>query len=268
MVRLTLNTLLDELQVPRAGILYVQSSTDWLQKAGFSAADTLTTLIEWTRPSGTLVMPTYPFRVTHAEYLATHPRYDVRRTPAAIGLIPEVFRRSTGVRRSLDPDFSVAALGAAAEEVVATDRHDEDPFGPASVYTRLIQRGATLVGLGVSLNTNSFIHVIDSRLSPHYPRPVYSGRQPADVTGYDGLETTVWRKALVPDFQRLTQPSAVVETAAPGATMFASRSLSGAMFFRWNLALWAQWCDVHARAAADGGTWPCWLSRLSSGTSA
>ncbi len=118
-VRLTLHAVLEELQVPRSGVLYVQSSTDWLQKAGFSATDTLAALIEWTR-GGTLVMPAYPFRVTHAEYLASRPRFDVNKTPAAIGLIPEVFRRTAGVRRSLDPDFSIAALGADAADIVET----------------------------------------------------------------------------------------------------------------------------------------------------
>ncbi len=187
MVRLTLHAILEELQVPRSGVLYVQSSTDWLQKAGFSATDTLAALIEWTR-GGALVMPAYPFRVTHAEYLASRPRFDVNKTPAAIGLIPEVFRRTAGVRRSLDPDFSIAALGADAADIVATRSGDEDPFSETSVYARLLKRDATLLGLGVSLNTNSFIHVIDSRLSDRYPRPAYAGRFPADVVDGSGAD--------------------------------------------------------------------------------
>ena len=60
--------------------------------------------------------------------LAFGPRFDVRKTPAAIGLIPEVFRRTAGVRRSLDPDFSIAALGAEAAGIVAHRPGDEDPF--------------------------------------------------------------------------------------------------------------------------------------------
>jgi aminoglycoside N3'-acetyltransferase len=260
-VRLTLHAILEELQVPRAGVLYVQSSTDWLQKAGFSAADTLAALIEWTR-GGTLVMPAYPFRVTHAEYLASRPRFDVNRTPAAIGLIPEVFRRTAGVYRSLDPDFSIAALGADAAEIVANRRGDEDPFGETSVYGRLLRMDPTLVGLGVSLNTNSFIHAIDSRLSDRYPRPAYADRFPVDVVDRSGAVTTVWRRALVPDFQKRTQPSAVVAASGPDPAMFSSRTLGDALFFRWHLPGWSAWCESHGRQAADAGQWPCWLSRL------
>jgi aminoglycoside N3'-acetyltransferase len=260
-VRLTLNTILEELQVPRAGVLYVQSSTDWLQKAGFSASDTLTALIDWTR-GGTLIMPAYPFRVTHAEYLASRPRFDVNKTPAAIGLIPEVFRRTAGVRRSLDPDFSIAALGADAGDIVETAPGDEDPFGETSVYARLLKRDSTLLGLGVSLNTNSFIHVIDSRLSDRYPRPAYAGRFAADVADSSGAVTTVWRRALVPEFQQRTQPSAVVAASGPELEMFSSRTRREAMFFRWHLPRWSAWCDSHGRSAAEAGQWPCWLSRL------
>lgn len=261
MVQLTLHAILEELQVPRAGVLYVQSSTDWLQKAGFSASDTLAALIEWTR-GGTLVMPAYPFRVTHAEYLASRPRFDVARTPSAIGLIPEVFRRTAGVRRSLDPDFSIAALGADAADIVETTAGDEDPFGETSVYARLLKRDSTLLGLGVSLNTNSFIHVIDSRLSDRYPRPAYAGRFAADVVDSSGAVTTVWRRALVPEFQQRSQPSAVVSASGCDPAMFYSRTVGDALFFRWHLPRWSTWCDSHGRSAVETGEWPCWLSRL------
>ena len=262
MVRVTLHELFEELQVPRTGAVYVQSSTDWLSKAGFGAQETLTSLREWMQ-AGTLVMPAYPFRVTHVEYLQSRPTYDVVRTPAAIGLLPEVFRRTPGVRRSLDPDFCIAALGADADDIVATDPKDDDPFGATSVYARLIERDATMLGLGVSLNTNSFIHVIDSRLSNQYPSPAYGDCLPVNVVNDREVSTTVWRRALAPEFQRLTQPSRVVEESGPDRRMFAARTVEGANFFRWNLARWSAWCDAHGRAAVAAGRWPCWLSRLS-----
>ena len=257
---MTLTAIFDELELPRSGVLYVQSSTDWLQKAGFSASETLTALLDWTS-AGTLVMPVYPFRTTHIEYLRSSPRFDVRKSAAAIGLIPEVFRRTAGVRRSLDPDFSIAALGADSADIVRTDADDEDPFSGTSVYARLIERGAVMVGLGVSLNTNSFIHVIDSRLSAQYPRPAYDGRFAVEVISEHGVVSTVARRALHPDFQRLTQPSAVVAATA-GSPIFASRAIGGVNFFRCDLPSWSVWCESHGRAAGTAKQWPCWLARL------
>jgi aminoglycoside N3'-acetyltransferase len=259
-VPLTLEAIFEELELPRSGVLYVQSSTDWLGKAGFSASETLTALLEWTK-TGTLVMPAYPFRTTHLEYLSSHPRFDLKKSPAAIGLIPEVFRRTARVHRSLDPDFSIAALGRDSADIVRTEAADEDPFGDHSVYARLIQRGAMMVGLGVSLNTNSFIHVIDSRLSSSYPRAAYAGRFSVDVVGEDGLSSSVWRRALDPDFQRLTKPSAVAAMSAD-QHIYAAKVIDGVNFFRCDLPRWSEWCESHGRDAAAAAQWPCWLSRL------
>ena len=262
MVPLTLAEVLDSLSVPRGGILYVQSSTDWLARAGFDPAQTLATLRDWVRSSGTLVMPSYPFRVTHLEYLASRPRYDVRQTPSLVGLIPELFRRADSVHRSADPDFAIAAEGPDAEGIVDTDLGEPDPFGRNSVYERLLTRPATLVGLGVSLNTNSFIHVIDSRYAAAYPRSPYGELFDVEVIGRDGVPRTVQRRAIAPEFQRQTKPSAVAAAIGEGTPAFTMRSIDGVMFFRWDLTRWSAWCDGHAREAAGSGRWPCWLSLL------
>jgi aminoglycoside 3-N-acetyltransferase len=266
-VPLILASVLEQLDVPRSSVVYVQSSTDWLARAGIDAGEALKTLREWVMPSGTLVMPSYPFRVTHLEYLQSSPRYDVRTSPSMIGLIPELFRRSDGVCRSLDPDFAIAAEGDAAGEIVATHLADPDPFGRQSVYENVIARDATMIGLGVSLNTNSFIHVIDSRLAVQYRRSPYENLHDAQIVDYTGAVVTVQRRALAPDFQRLTKPSAVVEGVGGDRKVFAAESINGATFFRWRLQPWARWCEAHGRVEAAAGRWPCWLRLLDGGVS-
>ena len=144
---------------------------------------------------GTLVMPSYPFHSTHLEYLESGAVFDVRKTPAGIGLLAEMFRRTPGAVRSLDPDFCVTAFGADAEVVAGGEPAAPDPFGPGSSYQRMLDRHATLVGLGVSLNTNSFMHVIDSRAQAGYPSPVYVDRTFA-MTVIDGNGTSRAGRAL------------------------------------------------------------------------
>jgi aminoglycoside N3'-acetyltransferase len=257
--------VLETLGVPRQRVLYVQASADWIQRAGIGVSDLLAALLEFTGAEGTLVMPTYPFHTTHQQYLESHAEYDVRRTPAGIGLLPEIFRRTTGTVRSLDPDFCVTALGKDADAIVGTEPAASDPFGTDSSYQRMIDRHATLVGLGVSLNTNSFIHVVDSRAEAGYPSPVYEDRLfPMTVIDASGRSREVLRKALRPQFQLQTSPSAIVPAMRPASAVFASLEIDGARFFRWDLARWASWCLAHARQQAAAGRWPCWLSRLDS----
>lgn len=254
--------LLDRLQVPRGGRLYIQSSTDWIAKAGFGAGEVLAGLDAWAGSSGTQVMPAYPCRTTHLEYLETHPVFDVRRTPSGLGLIPEVFRRRAGAARSLDPDFCIAAVGPDAAQVTATSLEEDDPFGPASTYERLLAAPLTLLGLGVSLNTNSFIHVIDSRFQSQYRQPVYGGSYEAGVIDAAGVRHHVRRRALSPAFQRHTKPSAIAAAVGDDAGTLTTVSINGAQFFRWDMSRWAAWCQSHAASSVRSGRLPCWLSGL------
>ena len=251
--------------MPRQCVLYVQASADWIQRAGFGASDTLAALLEWTGDQGTLVMPSYPFHTTHQQYLESHAVYDVRRTPAGIGLLPEMFRRTAGAVRSLAPDFCVTALGKDADAIVGTEPAAPDPFGMDSSYQRMLERRATFVGLGVSLNTNSFIHVVDSRAESGYPSPVYEDRLfPMTVIDATGHSSEVLRKALRPQFQEQTTPSAIVTVMRPAEAVFTTVEINGACFFRWDLDEWSSWCLAHAGRQAAAGVWPCWLSRLDS----
>jgi aminoglycoside 3-N-acetyltransferase len=258
--------VLESLRIPRGQIVYVQSSVDWIERAGFRAAQMLAALVDWVGDRGTLVMPSYPFHTTHQAYLESSPSFDVRRTPSAMGLLPEIFRRTSGVIRSLDPDFPVAALGPEAGAIVGTEAAALDPFGLDSSYQRMLDRHATHVGLGVSLNTHSFIHVIDSRAEPGYLSPVYLDRTfSVNVVDAAGRTRLVQRKALRPQFQQLTTPSSVVSAMAPNEERFSTLEIEGAMFFRWDLDRWAGWCLDHARLQAAACAWPCWLSRFDNG---
>lgn len=254
--------LLAALGVPRDGVVYVQSSVDWIQRAGLRAPEILAALLEWCAPSATLVMPSYPFHSTHREYLASHPVFDVRRTPAGIGLLPEMFRRTAGVVRSLDPDFSVCARGVDAEAVVGAEPAQPDPFGADSSYARMLERRATLVGLGVSLNTNSFMHLIDARAGERYPVSPYEPQEYATtVIDRQGQPQSVRRKCLRPPFQQLVEPSAITLEMQPVPAVFTTFEINGARFFRWDLNAWTAWCATHAASQAPGA-WPCWLRRL------
>jgi aminoglycoside N3'-acetyltransferase len=260
--------VLERLAVPRGRVLYVQSSMDWVQRAGFQASAVMKALSAWTGHDGTLAMPSYPSAQPHVEYLASAPVFDVRKTPTISGLLAEMLRRTPGVARSLDPDFPVCVTGADADAIAGTLPLEADPFGPDSPYQRMLQRHAVLVGLGVSLNTSSFIHAVDSRAGDGYPSTVYDDR-PFTATTIDreGRRHTIARRALRPAFQRLIAPSAVIDAMQPGPEALTTLELGGATFFRWDLDRWWSWCLSHARARAAEGRWPCWLTRLADAAS-
>jgi aminoglycoside N3'-acetyltransferase len=256
--------ILERLGVGRDGILYVQSSVDWLMRLGISGLDVLHALDEHA-PTATLVMPSYPMLVPHRVYVAGRPAYDVRRTPARVGLVAELFRRMPRVARSLEPDYPIAARGPTATVLTSGVPHP-DPFGDQSPYRRILAAGGLLVGLGVSLNTNSFVHAFDSALEREYPFPVYEPDTISlDVITASKEVISVPRRVLREEFQRYTQPSAIAVTMGD-TSAFAAFAINGVQFFRWNLEALDAWAMSHARQRlADGGL-PCWLARLTRDT--
>jgi aminoglycoside N3'-acetyltransferase len=259
-----LTETLSKLSVPQDRVLYVHSSMNWLTRAGITLREAVDALIDWTQATGgTLVFPAFPFRGSHEAYLRSKPTFDVRRTPARVGLLNETVRRRRGVSRSLDPDLSVIALGPEADAVVGTGLTGRDPTGPDSPFQRIIKLGGALAGLGVSLNYMNMIHVLDSRYRARYPFDIYSPSiYAADAIDAAGCRHTVAKHAMLNELQVHIKPSLVVYMLSPGRDTFRSLKVGDTDFFVWDLPSWERLCAEHAEQTLDGGGFPCWLSEV------
>jgi aminoglycoside 3-N-acetyltransferase len=141
-------------------------------------------------PSGTLVMPAYPLRARPNEV------FDVRRAATGAGLLPELFRRLPGARRSINLIHSVAALGPNADYLVRDHHRSETPWDQHSPYARLAEVGGVVVcaGLPRSFGYGTVQHCPESLLYHELPyfhlvfgEPVtYRYR---DDSGSEGLHT-------------------------------------------------------------------------------
>jgi aminopeptidase-like protein/aminoglycoside N3'-acetyltransferase len=105
---------------------------------------------------GTILVPTFTFSFCRQE------NFDVQNTPTpggpwstSAGFL-EHFRKMPGVVRSRDPIHSVAAQGPRAAQLLSD--LPNTCFGPGSVYERLMEAGAKICMLGVSLEEATFRH--------------------------------------------------------------------------------------------------------------
>lgn len=258
-----LTQVLSELTVPRDRIVYIHSSMDWLARAGVRTGEALDALVEWTDRGGTLVLPAFPFRGSHEAYLQSGPVFDMRRTPARVGLLNETMRRRNGVKRSLDPDLSVIASGPRADAVVGSGFTGPDPTGADSPFQRVIDEGGVLLGLGVSFNYMNMIHVLDSRYRHRYPFEIYShsvyDAQTIDAAGH---LHRVSKQAMLNELQVHIKPSRVVSLLQPGRDVFRGMRIGDTDFFVWDLPPWERLCVAHIEEALDAGAVPCWLSEV------
>jgi aminoglycoside N3'-acetyltransferase len=257
-----LTEALSKLSVPRGRVLYIHSSMDWLTRVGIGVGEALNALVDWTEPTGgTLVFPAFPFRGSHEAYLQSKPTFDVRRSPARVGLLNETMRRRKGVKRSPDADLSVIALGPQADAVIGTGLTGKDPTGPDSPFQRVIDLGGALAGLGVSFNYMNMIHVLDSRYRAHYPFEIYSrSMYLADTIDAVGCCHTVVKHAMLNDLQVNIKPSRVVHALKPDRDTFRSLRIGDTDFFVWELPSWENLCVEHIEQMLNAGSFPCWLA--------
>src|SRR2546423_6651563 len=108
-------------------VLMVHSAFDSFRGFQGSPMDVIRTLQEVVGVEGALMMPTIPFRGTAVEYALGDPVFDVRQTISRMGLITELFRRSSGVVRSIHPTHSVAVWGNRSAALIAGHEHAGTP---------------------------------------------------------------------------------------------------------------------------------------------
>ena len=129
------------------------SAIGWVEGGPETVVDALRAIVG---EDGTVVVPT--FTASHAK---SHP-FDPDETPSRTGAVTETLRTRPDAHRSSHPTHSVAALGAAAEEL--TTEHPLDAsLGPDSPLDRLARRGGRILLLGVGHDSNSTLHVAEKR---------------------------------------------------------------------------------------------------------
>jgi aminoglycoside 3-N-acetyltransferase len=118
---------------------------------------------------GTLMIPTFTYGFTKGE------PFDICKTPSAVGMVSERFRKQPGVLRTADPIFSFAMRGPHAEELCAIPV--QECFGASSVFAALHRMNAHIVDLGCSMSRGgTFVHYVETAHGVDYRyQKVFSG---------------------------------------------------------------------------------------------
>jgi aminoglycoside 3-N-acetyltransferase len=106
---------------------------------------------------GLLLLPTHTWK----EWNNPEGIFDPEKEPSCVGILPEMFRRRSGVIRSWHPTHSIAGLGREAATFLAGKEHTRTPCPRAGCWGRLYDIGARILFLGAPLRTNTFLHSVE-----------------------------------------------------------------------------------------------------------
>ncbi len=137
--------------------LLVHSSMKSLGSVDGGALGVIQALKNVVTENGLLIFPSF----SYASVTEQHPDFDVVSTPACTGILPELFRREEGVRRSLHPFHSLAVWGRDAEAFIAGHERFDTAFNRQSPWGRMLERNAKTLLIGVGLTTATFLHAVE-----------------------------------------------------------------------------------------------------------
>lgn len=165
-----------------------------------SSSDVVDAFLEVLGPQGHLLMVSLPYRSSSLEYLCKGRVFDLRRTPSAMGLVSEFFRRRDGVLRSLHPTHPVLVYGPRAAWFVEGHEHSLYPCGPETPFGRLLECGGKAVFFNVPFVFLTFFHYLEHVVSPRLGFPLYT-EEPFEVPVIDGsgLRGTVTTHVFSPE---------------------------------------------------------------------
>lgn len=138
------------------GTLLIHSSMKAIGEVEGGADTVLDAWCEYMK-DGLLIFPTHTWAQINGRYSV----FDVRREPACVGILPNLFRQRPGVMRSLHPTHSVAALGTDAADYLQGEETRTTPCPRDGCWGKLYDRNASILFLGCSLRSNTFIHGVE-----------------------------------------------------------------------------------------------------------
>lgn len=160
-----LDRALDRLDLHQGDVLFSHANIGFFGRPdGVRSADELASLLcdrifDHIGEEGTLVVPTFTYSFPRREI------FDPVHSASRMGAFAEWIRRHPKAKRSLDPCYSVAALGGRAEEL--TKNAPENSFGPGSFFDRFTKTDGRIFNLNFDAGS-TFVHYVERELRVSY----------------------------------------------------------------------------------------------------
>ncbi len=149
---------LEKLGIDPKRPLLVHSSMKSIGDVSGRGDTVIDALMEYMK-DGLLIFPTHSWVV-----FPKHKKvFDPLTEPSNVGILPNLFMKREGVKRSLHPSHSVAAIGKGAEEYLRNDDNAHSPAPTPGCFSALYDIDAQILFIGCTLKKNTFIHSVEEK---------------------------------------------------------------------------------------------------------
>lgn len=156
---------LEALGIKKGDKLLIHSSYKSMKMKGYCADTFFAALKDTVGYDGLLMFPTFTYDVVNEE----NPFFDVEKTFSThVGILPELFRHTDGVIRSVHPTHSLAVWGKDAASYVKDHQKDNVCVGENSPIFKLKDNGGKILMIGCGIAHNTLIHGVECFVKAPY----------------------------------------------------------------------------------------------------
>lgn len=152
--------ILAEIGLRKGDTLFIHSRWAAFYNYEGTSKELIDAILNYLGEGGTLAMPCFPQNQDPTTV------FDINKTPSGAGLITEVFRRYPRVKRSINLNHSVCALGVHADFLTKEHHKSITSWDEFSPYYRLKECKAMILclGTGFDLRKITSLHCVESIL--------------------------------------------------------------------------------------------------------
>lgn len=176
--------IMKEMGMKRGSNVFIHSSWNEFYNYEGTESDLINCILTVIGLEGTLIMPAFP--------LHRNSVFNVKKTVTKAGMLAEEFRKYPGVKRSINTQHSVCALGPKSDFLLNEHHLGDNCWDEKSPYYKLMMINALVFDIGVHKRfVGTMIHCVEGVLSKELPyfRDIFTeNKVEHKYIDYDGLE--------------------------------------------------------------------------------
>ena len=159
-------SVMKQIGLKKGSVICIHASMKEFYNYRGTAKELIDLILNELGPEGTLMMPAFPHN--HLRCKSNY-IFDIENDPTGAGYLAEVFRKYPGVKRSINVQHSVCALGKHAQYLIKDHHKTHDCWDKNSPWQRMIELNGIVINLGMpSSYIGTFDHCVESILQYDY----------------------------------------------------------------------------------------------------